>query len=110
MLLSYATVNFFYSLFYDGAADMPKVIFIYSMKGQLICQYTLLTKSHCGVSNTQVTVKALGPFVLILQIIPIVLIHVREYFIVYSKTDILLHFLPSLTNYIVCKQCIHVQL
>ena len=37
MLLSYATVDFY--LFYDGAADMPLLFFIYSMMGQLICKY-----------------------------------------------------------------------
>ena len=47
MLLSYATVNFY--LFYDGAADMQTK--------------APLTRSHCRVSDTQVTVKNIGPLV-----------------------------------------------
>ena len=48
MLLSYATVDF--HLFVDVAADMQ------------IC--ALHTRSRCRVSDTQVTVKALGPLVI----------------------------------------------
>ena len=49
MLLSYATVDF--HLFYTVAADMQ------------IC--AILTRSQSRVSDTQVTVKALGPLVYI---------------------------------------------
>ena len=48
MLLSYATVNFY--LFYDGAADL-----LYEPK--------VMTRSLCRVSDTQMTVKVLGPLV-----------------------------------------------
>ena len=48
MLLSDTIVDF--HLFYDGAVDIQ------------IC--TLLTRSQCKVSDTQVTVKAHGPLVL----------------------------------------------
>ena len=44
MLFSYATVDFY--LFNDGVADMQI--------------WGLLTKSQCSVSDTQVTVKAVG--------------------------------------------------
>ena len=47
MLLSYTMLDF--HLFYDGAVDIQ------------IC--ALLTRSHCKVSDTQVTVKACGPLV-----------------------------------------------
>ena len=46
-LLSYATVDFY--LFYDGAAYMQI--------------WTLLTRSQSRVSDTQVTIKTLGPLV-----------------------------------------------
>ena len=45
MLLSYVSVDCF--LFYDGAAEMQI--------------WALLTESQCRVSDTQVTVMALGP-------------------------------------------------
>ena len=45
MLLSYATVDLY--LFYDRAADIQI--------------WAPLRKSQCRVSDTQVTVKALGP-------------------------------------------------
>ena len=48
MQLSSATVEF--SLFYDGPVDVR----------------VLLTRSQCRVSDTQVTIKALGPLVFIL--------------------------------------------
>ena len=47
MMLSYATVHF--HLFYDVAPDMQILI--------------LLTRSQCSISDTQVTVKAVGPLV-----------------------------------------------
>ena len=49
MLLSYATVDFL--LFYDAVADIQI--------------RALLTKSQCKVSETEVTVKALWPFVIL---------------------------------------------
>ena len=57
MLLFYATVDF--HLFYNGTADMPLMIFIYYIMRQLqlICKY----EPQCRVSDTQVTVKAVGP-------------------------------------------------
>ena len=61
MLLSYATVDFY--LFYDGAADMPAtVVFYLFYDGAADMQiWALLTRSQCRVSDTQVTIKALGP-------------------------------------------------
>ena len=47
MLLSYTIIDF--HLFYDGAVDI-----------QIRAP---LTRSQCKVSDTQVTVKACGPFV-----------------------------------------------
>ena len=49
MLLSYTIVDF--HLFYDGAVDIQ------------IC--TLLTRRQCKGCDTQVTVKACGPLVII---------------------------------------------
>ena len=46
MLLSYTIVDFYYN---NGAVNMQ------------IC--TLLTRIHCKVSDTEVTVKACGPLV-----------------------------------------------
>ena len=46
MLLSYNTVDYY--LFDDGNVNMQRV---------------LLTRSQCRISDTQVTVKALEPFV-----------------------------------------------
>ena len=37
VLREYDAVDFY--LFYDGAADMPLLIFIYSIMKQLICKY-----------------------------------------------------------------------
>ena len=49
MLLSVTIVDF--NLFYDGAVDIQI--------------WALLTRSQCKVSDTQVTVKACGPLVLV---------------------------------------------
>ena len=53
MLLSYATVDFY--LFFDGAADIQI--------------WVLLTRSQCRVSDTHVTVKALGLLVLTVMVV-----------------------------------------
>ena len=45
MLLSYATDDF--HLFDDGAADMPLLIFIYSMMGQWIFIYSMMGQLTC---------------------------------------------------------------
>ena len=51
MLLSYTIVDF--HLFHDGAVDI-----------QILAP---LTRSQCKVSDTQVTVKACGPLVIVLS-------------------------------------------
>ena len=51
MLRSYCIVDFY--VFYDGAIDM-KI-------------WALLTRSQCGVFDTQVIIKAHGPIVWILS-------------------------------------------
>lgn len=44
MLLTYAIINFY--LFYDGAVNMQI--------------WVLLTRNHCRLSDTQITIKACG--------------------------------------------------
>ena len=53
MLLSYVAVDFYTCIFYDGTADIQIRAF--------------LTRRQCRVSDTQVTVKALGPLVINIQ-------------------------------------------
>ena len=51
MLLSYAAVDFYTCIFYDGTADIQIGAFL----------------TQCRVSDTQVIVKALGPLVINIQ-------------------------------------------
>ena len=53
MLLFYATVDFYTCIFYDGTADIQIGAF--------------LSRRQCRVSDTQVTIKALGPLVINIQ-------------------------------------------